>query len=183
MKQLILITVFLIIFIVIFSIITYEEIYDINFYTSMGRHRAQIMKIFTLKTEYRINQKVKSFFDEQELSKMPDRWETIANVYKNIHGRQRSKDGLGMTVMKIIDYCTYPDTPLSLGEKKIIRSALIKYISCKNERKKSWALASLHIIVSEKKSDKKVNLSKELQRIEIELSSNNNCYKTESIKR
>lgn len=168
LKFFILISFFLFLVTVTLSILTFEKVYDLNFHTSINRQKKQILGFFTLKTTYEVNYQIKNFFTENELTQMPDKWELITVSFRNIQGKKRSKDDVGMTVLKIINIVNSNFNLLDDKDIQKFRSVLIKYISLISEdNKRSYGIVKLYMIISNKVSGKEQDFHEELQRLDM----------------
>jgi len=149
------------------SWMTKVVIYELNFHTSVSRQKTQILGFIKLNVENKADKKLENFFTLDLAKKLPDRWEQVAIGYRDLHLKDRTLDGSGMVILKIIDKFQHLEGTLTENDLKAFKSLLAQCISMSpNDNNRSKLALELHIIINRQLAGENINLLKSIQKLE-----------------
>lgn len=132
---------FAILIIIAIAVVSGERKLEINFHSGRYRSTFILFKYFHLPPTGESIHKPYLHFVKQGRNEIPDRWDFFFTAYRDSRWTSRTQDGIGMTVMKLLQFCEQNLTP---EQQEEVRRRFVAIMKEKDRNKRDYQIIDLY---------------------------------------
>ena len=132
--------------IVVIAIVSSERKVEINFHSGRCRSTFILFRYIHLPLTGESVHEPYLHFVKQDRDEIPDRWDFSFTAYRDSRGSSRTQDGIGMTVMKLLQFC---DRNLTPEQQEEVRRKFVAIMKEKDRNKRDYQIIDLYFRLQE----------------------------------
>lgn len=126
------------------AFLTFEKSIYLNFYRGYSRTENKIFYIIPIGSKEQKSDVILNYFEGREREKLPDHWILLTVIYYDSKFKIRSIDGIGLAVLKMIEYYNGNHKLFNDKDSNFIHDSLIEILNSSSERDQSVMVKNLN---------------------------------------